>query len=85
MTYNIRDYSESDESHDKRSTPEYEKAARKYETLLNTTSASLDNFLNKTPVKVTSMQGQRYLRNLVAAKLPLARNITPQGGFVCTP
>ena len=38
-----------------------------------------------TPVKVTYMQGQKCLSNLVTAKLPLARTIAPLKGFVCTP
>ena len=81
----LSDYSESDWSYVDSSTPEYSKAASKYETSLHIPPTSLDNSPNNNSSRSNFYARSKKLRDLVSAKLPLARNIVTKGGFVCTP
>ena len=83
LTDHISNYSESDEIHVERSTPEYTKSASKYETYLHITPASLDTFPSNNSIKNNFYTRSIFQRNLVTAKSPLEINIAPQGGGLC--
>ena len=75
LTDHLSDSSESDEIHVDRSTPGYAKVVVKYDTFLHITPYLLDNLPNNNSSRSNFYARSKHLRNLVAAKLPLARNI----------
>ena len=81
FTDRISNYSESYESHVDRSTTEYAKAEKKYDTYLHITPDSLDNFPNNNSSRTNFYASSKIFQRFDGCKSAIRENYCAAGRF----